>query len=176
MIKGKNIYLRAIEPEDLELMYYWENNEKLWELGSTIVPFSRFTIRQYIEAEQNKELWESKQLRLMITLQQNDVCIGMIDLYNYEPLHSKAAVAILIDEKERKKGYAKEALELLIKYATNTLQLHQLYAFVNINNKDSIQLFLKTGFIQSAVLKDWLSFQKVYQNVAVMQYIDNIEK
>ena len=47
-LKGTNIYLRALEPEDLEFVYAIENNESVWEVSNTQTPYSRFLIKQYL--------------------------------------------------------------------------------------------------------------------------------
>lgn len=44
-LSGTNIYLRAIEPEDLDILYQWENDSSLWVHGCTLAPFSKFTLR-----------------------------------------------------------------------------------------------------------------------------------
>ena len=41
-LKGDHIYLRALEPEDLEFVYQIENDESIWEISNTITPYSRF--------------------------------------------------------------------------------------------------------------------------------------
>lgn len=40
-MKYKDIRLRALEPEDLELLYSWENNLSYWVISNTITPFSK---------------------------------------------------------------------------------------------------------------------------------------
>ena len=44
----KKIFLRALEPEDLDFLYEMENDESLWEVGSTNVPYSRQMLLDYI--------------------------------------------------------------------------------------------------------------------------------
>ena len=39
ILENDEIKLRALEPEDISLLYVWENDTKLWEVGSTIAPF-----------------------------------------------------------------------------------------------------------------------------------------
>ena len=34
-LKGKKVYLRALEPEDLDFIFQIENDESLWELSHT---------------------------------------------------------------------------------------------------------------------------------------------
>ena len=45
---GKNINLRALEPEDLDFLFSTENNESFWEISSTQVPFSKYILQKYI--------------------------------------------------------------------------------------------------------------------------------
>ena len=48
-LEDEVIRLRALEPEDLELLYRWENDSALWEFSSTLAPFSRYLLKEYIE-------------------------------------------------------------------------------------------------------------------------------
>ena len=66
-LKGTTIYLRALEPEDLEFIYKIENNESIWDVSNTQTPYSRFLIRQYLE-NAHQDIYEAKQLRLVICL------------------------------------------------------------------------------------------------------------
>ena len=45
------VSLRAIEPEDLDLLYRIENDRNLWNVGTTNVPYSRYTLHDYIANE-----------------------------------------------------------------------------------------------------------------------------
>ncbi len=64
-LKGNNIYLRALEPEDLNFVFRLENNETIWEVSNTQTPYSRFLIKQYLE-NAHQDIYEAKQLRLAI--------------------------------------------------------------------------------------------------------------
>ena len=48
-LKGEHIFLRALEPEDLDFVYEIENDENIWEISCTQTPYSRFLIKQYLE-------------------------------------------------------------------------------------------------------------------------------
>lgn len=39
LLRDDLIQLRAIEPEDLDVLYRWENNADWWEVGDTLAPF-----------------------------------------------------------------------------------------------------------------------------------------
>ena len=77
-LKGNTIYLRALEPEDLEFVYAIENNESVWEVSNTQTPYSRFLIKQYLE-NAHQDIYEAKQLRLAICLNDSQKAIGLID-------------------------------------------------------------------------------------------------
>ena len=159
--------LRALEPEDIDLLYQMENDRKLWHVSQTIVPFSKTTLTQYIENASSNSLEQAGQYRFVI--HQNQVAIGCIDLYDYDPIHSRAGVGITILETERGKGYAKSALDTLITYTKETLFLNQLWAHIPEKNKQSIQLFEGVRFQRSGTLQQWLKVPGDYENVFIYQ-------
>ena len=90
-ISGTNIHLRALEPEDLDILYHSENDSSLWQYGSTLVPYSRFTLREYLQNGQN-DIYQTRQLRLMITCNKDKKTVGTIDLFDFDPHHRRAAI------------------------------------------------------------------------------------
>lgn len=173
-MKYKNIDLRAPEPEDLELLYEWENNDAYWALSNTITPFSRYTLKRYLE-NSHKSIYETGQLRLMIDLIKDKITIGTIDLFDFDPFHKRAGVGILIEnESFRRKGYALMSLTCLIKYCFNTLQLHQLYCNILVNNPGSIELFKKMGFVQTGIKKEWILTEAGYIDVLMFQLVNEL--
>ena len=154
MLKGKNIFLRALEPEDIDTLYDWENATEIWHLSNTQVPFSRKVLSEYL-AQSQLDIYTTKQLRLVICLAKGKA-IGCIDLFDFDPKNLRAGVGILIaDTNERKKGYASEALNLLKVYGRDSLNLHQLYCSIGSNNEISLQLFEKNGFKKNGTKRDW---------------------
>ena len=155
---GPNLLLRAPEPADIELIYRWENDTRIWHLGNTLTPYSRFAIEQFVLNTDN-DIFSSKQLRLMIdwhTSETGTAVVGSIDLFDFDPFHRRAGVGILIDGPARGKGFASEALQLLKEYCFKTLNLHQLYCNIEQSNTESIRLFERAGFIRCGTKKDWL--------------------
>jgi len=151
-----NIYLRALETEDLEKLYEWENAPENWIVSNTITPFSKYTLAKFIE-NSSQDIFESKQQRLMIILKENDEAIGAIDLFDFDPFHLRAGIGIIIgDKKYRKKGLATEALEVIISYAGKTLLLKQLYCNITEDNQDSLKLFIEKSFVITGQKKDWI--------------------
>jgi diamine N-acetyltransferase len=178
MIKGNYVYLRALEPSDVDLMMIYENDTELWPVSGTLSPYSRFTLEQYyLNAMQ--DIYSTRQIRLAIELigdsdsdTSSNQTIGFVDLFDFDPLHQRAGVGILIgDKKQRKLGYASEALILLIRYSFETLNLHQLYCHIENTNEASLKLFGKVGFRICGVLCDWVQHSAKWHDVTLMQYI-----
>ena len=173
MLKGKKLILRALEPSDVDLLYNWENNEKLWHLSNVITPFSRFTLEQYI-LNSHQDIYTTKQLRLMIDKKSPDQIdtIGSIDLFDFDPSNKRAGIGILITDDEQNKGYASEALELLINYCFNTLQLHQIYCNISEDNQTSLKLFKKHNFTLVGLKKEWIIVQGKWVDEYIYQLIN----
>lgn len=166
--ENKDIYLRALEPEDLEIIYTWENDTELWKNGASINPFSRFAIRHYL-TDSLQDIYQTKQLRMMVVEKMSHTGVGTVDLYDFDALHRRAGIGILIDKRFREKGYAVQALACIEKYAFNHLKLHQLYAFVPQPNTTSVTLFTRADYEETARLRDWISGENGFDNVIVMQ-------
>lgn len=173
-LENSKIKLRALEPSDVELLYLWENDTDLWHVSDTLNPFSRDILQQYIETAQ-KDIYEQKQLRLVIDAKDGDLLhpIGLIDLFDIDFLHRRAGVGILIyAAKDRKKGFASDALELLIKYCFEVISLHQLYCHIPEDNIASFQLFKNMGFTYYGILKEWRKTPNGWQDIQLMQLIN----
>ena len=154
-LKYGKISLRPLEPEDIELLYKWENNLEIWQISNTKTPFSKHILAQYL-IESAKDIYETKQLRLII---QNEKLkpVGAIDLFDFEPYHLRAGVGILIhNNSDKNRGYATDALKALSNYTFEILGLKQLYANISTDNENSIKLFEKAGFVKVGIKKNWL--------------------
>ena len=98
--------------------------------------------------------------------------VGTVDLFEYDPLHSRAGLGILIYGSENlRRGYARDAVETLCRYARERLRLHQLWCSVTANNTASLELFRKAGFIESGTKRDWLWSPEGYLDEILFQKI-----
>ncbi|MBO73254.1 MAG: GNAT family N-acetyltransferase [Flavobacteriales bacterium] len=169
LLVGHKVALRALEPSDLDLIYSWENNPEVWEVSHTLVPFSKFVLMQYLKT-QHLDIYTSKQLRLVIENKNSD-SIGLIDLFEFEPKHKRVGVGVLVDEKSRGKGYAREALSILEEYCFKHLDLKQIYANIGSKNKVSLQLFEGLGYQKVGVKKDWIKTTNGFEDEILYQKI-----
>jgi len=173
ILENSNIRLRALEPVDLDLLYRWENDSSLWEVSHTLKPFSLFTLKQYLETS-HLDIFESKQLRLVIERKKENEPVGLIDLFDFDPFHQHAGIGISINNKEyRLKAYAKEALETLCNYAFSVLQLHQIYCNIIAKNTVSLKLFKNEGFEIVGLKKEWIKTRDGWVDEYLLQKINS---
>ena len=172
MLKGKNIELRALEPLDIDVLYQWENDEEIWYLSNTLVPFSKFTLEQYVISA-SQDIFTTKQLRLMIDLnrQGKTHTIGSIDLFEFDPANQRAGLGIFILKSERNKGTASEALAMLLDYCFGVLHLHQVYCNISPQNEASIKLFKKFNFVLAGTKKDWIRVKGNWMDEHLFQLV-----
>ena len=166
------ISLRAVEPEDLSLLYLWENNQTVWHVSNTLVPFSRYQLKRYIESDPSN-INSNQQLRMMIDNSDPDGSVrtvGSIDLFDFDPINQRAGLGILIaSESDYRKGIAFEAISQMIEYCRKVLFLHQLYCNIAESNKASIKLFGKAGFQITGTKKDWLRTENGWEDELILQ-------
>lgn len=158
------------EPNDADNIYRWENDMQVWRDSETRVPFSMRQIEQFLL--NNNDLVSEQQLRLMVEDAQNGAQVGCIDLYDYDEFNSRAGIGILIDEKYRGHGYAKNAIKLLLEYCFNTLLLNQIYILVLASNVESMLLFESLGFERCGVRKQWYKTADGFIDQVEYQYIN----
>ena len=169
-IKNNKVSLRVAEPNDADIIYRWENDMEVWRDSETRVPYSMRQIEQFLL--NNNDLTSEKQLRLIIEDVKNGDIVGCIDIYDYDEFNSRAGFGILIDEKNRNKGFAKSAIKLLLNYCFNTLLLNQIYALVLANNVNSIKLFESVGFVKCGQRKKWCKTSEGFVDQIEYQYIN----
>ncbi|UWX53642.1 GNAT family N-acetyltransferase [Maribacter litopenaei] len=169
-LQGNKVKLRALEKEDLDLLYELENNPSVWEISGTVTPYSRDVLKLYLE-NAHRDIYDVKQLRLVICTLENEA-IGLIDLFDFDPRNKRAGVGILIkEEANRNKGLGRESLEILCKYAFKTLQMRQLYANILEDNQRSLHLFEKLGFVLVGTKNDWIYTEGSFKNELLFQKI-----
>ncbi len=171
-LSGENVYLRAIEPSDIDVVFKWENDTDNWMISNTQAPFSRFVLEQYISTS-HQDIYSAKQLRLMIC-NNDDKVVGTIDLFDFDANHLRAGIGILIADKEdRRKGYASEAIQLVTEYCFEALNLNQVYCNIAADNEVSVAMFVKLGYKIVGVKQQWLRDGRAFKDELLLQNLRN---
>ena len=163
------VHLRAIEPEDLDLLYRIENDQTLWHLGTTNVPYSRYTLHDYV-ATSSDDIYVDRQVRMIVENEAAEI-VGIADVVSFDPANRRAEVGLIVMEAFRQQGYGRSVLSEIARYALDVLHLHQLYAFIDRRNEASLSLFRKMGYQESSVITDWLYDGREYHDAVLMQLV-----
>lgn len=172
--KTESISLRAMEPEDIDNIYCWENDPTVWVDSAAHQPFSRHALRQFIEENSSVDIYSCRQLRLMadieiITNYESEIAlptaktilsthytVGCVDIFDFDPYHRRAGVGIIVDSRHRRQGYGTLMLAELEKFACQHLSLHQLHCTIAADNGASLALFEKVGYKRCGTLSQWV--------------------
>ncbi|MEE3034832.1 MAG: GNAT family protein [Bacteroidota bacterium] len=165
----EDINLRALEPSDIDFLFNVENDIDLWKYSNRSTPYSKHILSDYIK-NSSKDIFESRQIKFAISDSKNKP-VGFIDLYDFEPMHRRAAIGLVVDDSKRSMGIGSSSLRLIEEYAKNQLFLHQLYANIASENTHSIKLFKKHLFVQSGKRIEWNYYDGKYHDEYIFQKI-----
>lgn len=168
MLENDRLKLRAMEPEDLEKLYEWENDTSLWEVGNTRQPYSKYALKEYL-LQADKNIYETGQLRLMIVEQVGNETIGTVDLFDFDVHNSRIAFGLFVDKSYQGKGFATSALRLIENYVFDFLNLNQLYCHISASNVASRKMFEKENYESNGVLKQWIRTANSFEDIIVFQ-------
>ena len=154
-IEGRICRLRALEPEDIEIMYGWENDTNVWRDSGTTAPFSRHVLSRLIE-EQQFDIYATRQMRLVIEDVATRETVGAVDIFEFDPHNRRAGVGIIVSPSYRQRGFALDALRALERYARDILHLHQLWCSIAEDNTASLALFARAEYEQCGRRREWL--------------------
>ena len=157
------IRIRELELSDIDFILEIENNKDIWIVSHTNTPYTRKEIEAFITKNTIDGLI-SGQKRWIIT--NNKKACGCIDLFDYDEKNSRAGIGIVIHNDSQNKGIATIALNQFLKICKSKLKLNQIYCSIMLDNKNSIKLFTKQGFIETGIRKEWTKYnEKWYDEI-----------
>ena len=145
MLEFSNTSLRLLENTDLDFLFEIENNPKNKKFNKFISTTSRQLLKDYIKNAQ-ADISVYNQIRFVV--ENKNIQSGLIDLFEYDPEKKNAGVGIIINSEFRNKNFGSNALKIIIDYSFQKLDLIFLFANIKSENKHSIKLFEKFGFIE----------------------------
>jgi len=145
MLEFSNTSLRLLENTDLDFLFESDNNPKNKKFNKFISTTSRQLLKDYIKNAQ-ADISVYNQIRFVV--ENKNIQIGLIDLFEYNPEKKNAGVGIIINSEFRNKNFGSNALKIIIDYSFQKLDLIFLFANIKSENKHSINLFEKFGFIE----------------------------
>ena len=170
LLKGHTVYVRALEPGDLDVFYEVENDTSLWQCTDVNVPYSRAVLARYLSSTTD-DIYADRQVRLVACLAAGDEPVAFVDLTDFSPRHLRAQVGIVVFPPYRRRGIAAQVLALVAEYARVQIGISLLYAVVAESNMPSQALFAKAGYQRTATLHRWLAVDGCRDDAAVFEKI-----
>lgn len=158
--------LRALEPEDAEIMYEAEADEAAWRYSDYLAPMSKEMLRDYA-LTYDADPFRSGQLRLII--EANEKAAGILDFFEISPRHLRADTGIYLLPEYRGKGIGTIAIEQAKAYGRVRLGLYQLTASVGQHNKAARCCYEKAGFVSTGTRLEWLRTAEGWENVELLR-------
>lgn len=140
---GEKVYLSPVCLEDAETFLTWMNDFDVTDyIGRSDKILTLESEKNWIEEKAK----ESGYFLSIVTLD-NDQLIGNISLNEVNFLHRYAVLGIMIgDNENRNKGYGTEAINLLLDYAFNYLNLNSVSLTLLACNARAKRCYEKVGF------------------------------
>ncbi|MCG8398493.1 GNAT family N-acetyltransferase [Bacillus atrophaeus] len=152
IIETKRLLLREVELEDAkDMLIYLSDQDVVKPMG--LEPFETTSdvceeIRWYTSIYE-----KGTGIRWGITLKDTGIVIGSCGFLNRIAKHYRAEVGYELSKDYWRKGIVSEALEAVVKYGYNCLQLERIEALIEPSNIPSIKLVEKQGFSREGLLR-----------------------
>ena len=161
-MKGKQIYLRPLEKEDLILRPKWFNDSEINRMLLISIPIGYAQTLQWFE----KSIKDSSKLDLSICDSSSDKVIGMTGLLKINHLHQNAQFYITIGEKEYwGKKIPDEVIPLVLAHGFTELNLIKIYLWTINDNDRARKVYERNGFVLEAVMKKHYFCRSMHQDL-----------
>jgi RimJ/RimL family protein N-acetyltransferase len=148
MLKGQTVVLRPVEERDLDLLARWRNdpdNRQFFFSTLLIYPAGQ---KKWFDA-----LIADPSRLLLIIENREGKPVGMIGLGKIDARNQECEGGpVIVAQDERQYGYAEEAIELLLKYAFEELNMNRFYCYCYPFNH-VVELMKMFGFKEEGVLR-----------------------
>jgi RimJ/RimL family protein N-acetyltransferase len=167
-MRGKKVSLHPLRYEDKEILFQWVNDRALVNYNAPYRPISESNHEEWFEAVTRKH----DVFFFVIKENEKNTTIGSCQLHNVHWVHRSAELQIRIgDEKYRNKGYGAEAIELLLRFGFQDLNLHRVYLHLLKNNERAKKAYMKTGFVVEGDLHEAAFVNGKYVDLQMMSIL-----
>jgi RimJ/RimL family protein N-acetyltransferase len=171
MLKGNKVQLEPVKREYIESYLKWLNDPEIIQYLSIFIPLTRMMEEDWIDNLKNRK---DTLVFAIITSEENDKkkLIGNCGLHDIDWKNRHCAVGIMIGEKEyHGKGYGTEAMELLIKYGFEEVNLNRIQLHVYDFNIRAIKSYTKIGFVEEGRMRQAMFKKGEYHDMVLMSIL-----
>lgn len=163
-ISGNMVYLRAMEPEDMEMLQSMINDEAV---SNMVVGWS-FPVSKKEQNDWYNRVVADSNKRFIVCLKENDQAVGMVTLTSIDLVNRSAFHGIKLHPSCPKgKGIGTDAVMTLMEYAFNQLNLNRLDGEWLLYNTASKKLYEKCGWREEGIKRKAIYRNGIYNDLAI---------
>lgn len=169
-LRGKQIYLRPVDKEDMQLIRCWANDPEIRRLTGEAMPMTQVGAEQFLERLKTDEsrIWFS------VVQKETEHVIGEAGLLRiFYPWRTADLTIILGDKFAWGKGLGREAVLLLLDYAFGALALHRISIGVVGFNERALRFYEKIGFQREGVQRDGYFYNHQFSDFIMMSILED---
>jgi diamine N-acetyltransferase len=168
MLTGKHITLRAIERDDLPRYVGWLNNPEVTHHLTLYLPINSDNEAEWYENQRKDPTTQN----FALVVNEGHIHIGSVGLMAINHKEQNAELGIVIGDKNHwGKGYGQEAIELLLPFAFEEMNLHRVYLRVDVTNTQGIRCYEKCGFVKEGQLRDAVYHRGHFEDQLIMSVL-----
>ena len=155
-IHTERLLLRPLDATDAEALFDFFSDAEVMRYWSTPPWNSMEQAQAFIERSQNG-IETGQSLRVGIVRQLDSALIGQCTLFGIIPSCRRAEIGYSLARGAWNKGFANEALQALITYAFDSLNLNRIEADIDPRNAGSARALNRLGFSKDGYLRErWI--------------------
>lgn len=161
--KTERIYIRPVSINDKESIFVYRSDPETYKHLS-LRPQTSDDVEDFIKKSSNVFNVPGTWFQFVIIENLNNQVIGDIGIHflDTDPENKQVEIGYTLDRKYRGKGYATEALTVVINYLISDLNKHRIIASIDPTNIPSIQLIERLGFRKEAHFIESLFFHGMW--------------
>lgn len=165
--QGSLVRLRAGEPDDWETLWRWNrDSEHLRYLDRIHPPQSQAAVRRWGEESATRQPKDDEFGAVIENLAGEPV--GTLGTHDCDLTAGTFSYGIAIAQQHRRQGYAKETIDLMLRYFFEERRYHKAWVHIYSFNDASIQLHERLGFQREGRLRQMLFTCGQHHDVIVM--------
>lgn len=164
---GERLTLREYREEDFAPMQRWVNDPETTRYLSEVFA-APYTALQREKFLQRILSGEGGGYNFVVAQKESLDYMGQIDIFNISKISRSGEVGLVLAPWAWHKGYAREAVGLLQRFAFETANLHRLHLSVFAKNTRAHAAYLACGFVDEGVQRAHVYKDGEYQDLIVM--------
>ncbi|GAB3742966.1 GNAT family N-acetyltransferase [Microlunatus parietis] len=152
-LTSERLVLRAPEPDDAADLFVWRSDPVVQRYNSE--PMREVAEAAALIAELRREYADRRAIHWLVTLRDDDRPVGLFGYVGWAPGHHRADVGYDLRRDHWGRGIATEALDLLLRFGFDRMDLNRVEAQTIADNHESVRLLERLGFRRDGLRRSY---------------------